>query len=153
MLCDPPIDLVIFLRCVFAPVDLAIFLGAATATSATMIHILYRMGMLAGESKKFLRLILCCQSGSASTACLYIFLQVPDWRLLRDRWLCGDFCALPEHAALSWWFIAVAPWAFAAPIFALISLRLACTVWSSIFAWLLFLASLIVLSLTIHGLR
>jgi hypothetical protein len=125
----------------------AICCGTVVLLWAIVIYILFRNGTLSGKRLPFLYLSI-----AASLICLFIFLQVPDWRLMWIRWRRHDFCALPGHAALYWDFIETAKFAFLAPVFAYLAVRLALTRRSLVFSSILFSISLVVLLLALHGL-
>jgi hypothetical protein len=130
----------------------AICLGTLTAAWAVLVHILSRSGALRIDRNESRRIQFGFYSLTASAVCLFVFLQVPDWRLMWVRWQHHDFCALPGHAALYWIFVRDAPFAFFAPVFAYIASRLATTLGSKILCLIILGASINVLALAIHGL-
>jgi hypothetical protein len=133
-------------------ISTAIFLGILTAIWTILIYIYSQKRSWTGELKVPARLACWGLSILASGICLLFILQVPDWALIWIRWQRHDYCALPGHAGLYWIFVRKAPFAFAAPVFAFIALRLAGTPTRKVVSLLLFIATLVVLALTLHGL-
>jgi hypothetical protein len=132
----------------------AFVLGGLAAAWAIIVYVLSRILPATGEPYYRVRLLLSVISLVTSCVCLFLILRIPDWRLMWIRWTeRDDYCALPGHAALYWFFIDGARFAFAAPVFAYIAFRLADSAWFKAFSLISLVAATIVLALTIHGLH
>jgi hypothetical protein len=125
------------------PILEGIVLGCLASIWAFIIY------MFSGDPSD--RKIFCLFSIGASVACVVLFSQVPDWRLIWIRWSQQDFCALPGHSALRYRFIDAAAFAFLSPVFAYLGFRLARSFIAKVMAMCLLLVCAIVVALVIQG--
>ena len=131
----------------------ALVVGGLTAAWAITVCVLSRIIKPTSEPAKQVLLFLSVISLVASCVCLFLILRIPDWRLIWIRWSESDYCSLPGHAALYWFFIDGARFAFAAPVLAYLAFRLAGSGWLKVCSLISLVVAAIVLALTIHGLH